>query len=69
MDTFRTTIEVGGYYLINPVNPRCLKNRGRMCKVVEIIDTNYVRVKLSEIGRMTRVKVSDLTDFENDIDV
>lgn len=69
MDTFRTTIEVGGYYLINPVNPRCRKNRGRLCKVIEILNTNYVRVKLLETKRTATVKASYLTDFEDDIDV
>lgn len=71
MDTFRTTIEVNGYYLIHPVNPRCMKHRGRMCKVLEIIDMNYVKVQLLEAKRTAtvRVRVSDLTDFENDIDV
>ncbi|OOP55208.1 MAG: hypothetical protein AYP45_16130 [Candidatus Brocadia carolinensis] len=69
MDTFKTTIEVGGYYLINPLNPRCRKHRGRMCKVLEIIDSHHVRVKLLETKRTARVKVSDLTDFEDDIDI
>lgn len=69
MDTFRTTIEVNGYYLINPTNPRCQKHRGRMCKVLEIIDTNHVRVKLLETKRTVQVKASYLTDFEDDIDV
>lgn len=69
MDTFRTTIEVDGYYLINPLNPRCTKNRGKMCKVLEIIDSNHVKVKLLETKRTARVKVSDLTDFEDDIDI
>ncbi|TVL98656.1 MAG: hypothetical protein CV087_20945 [Candidatus Brocadia sp. WS118] len=69
MDTLRTTIEVGGYYLINPRNPRCTKNRGKMCKVLEILNTNYVRVRLLETKRIAKVKASDLTDFEDDIDV
>lgn len=69
MDTFKTTIEVGEYYLINPVNPRCKKNRGKMCKVIEIIDTHHVKVKLLETKRTAKIKVSDLTDFEDDIDV
>lgn len=69
MDTFRTTIEVNGYYLINPLNPRCRRHRGRMCKVLEILNTNYVRVRLLETKRIAKVKASDLTDFEDDIDV
>lgn len=69
MDTFRTTIEVNGYYLINPLNPRCQKHRGRICKVLEILNANYVRVKLSETKRIVKIKASDLTDFEDDIDV
>lgn len=37
--------------------------------MIEIIDTNYVKVKLLETKRTARVKVTDLTDFEDDIDV
>lgn len=67
--TRTVTIEVGQTYLVDPLNPRCKKNRGRFCVVLGFPSDNYALVAFSDTSRNALVPIRDLTDFEEDIDV
>ncbi len=70
MDTFTMTIEVGGVYLVNPLNPRCRKNRGRFCRVLSFdSDDGRVLVMFLDTKRKALIRISDLANFEEDIDI
>lgn len=62
-------IVVGKTYLIEPMNPQATKNRGRLCTVLEFIDSSgkdisadTAKVKFQDTGRTGKVDLSSLID-------
>lgn len=62
-------VVVGKTYLIEPMNPRAKVNRGRLCTVLEFIDSSgkdinadKAKVKFQDTGKTGKVDLSSLTD-------
>lgn len=62
-----TTLVIGQYYRVEPINVQKMRHRGRECEVRKFLQTPHggkVSVKFSDNGRYGRVDFDDLLEID-----